>query len=1171
MKKRQNKGTFFPPRFRKIFLIMKLCTFFTLSLTFAGLASVYSQNGTLSLKINSGNLSDALIQIKDATGIQIIYNETQLEEIKCKKLIFNEEKVKSAIDRLLEESGLYCELVDEVYIIKRVPRNKEITQRTVSGKVTDRQGNPLPGVGIIIEGTSTGTSTNTDGEYTLKCPDIPNLTLIFSFIGMKTQRETVGSRTQIDVRMEEDVKEMEEVIVTGYQTILKERATGSFSTITSEHIEAKLQPDLTSILEGMMSGVVVDRKGNIEIRGISTFNAEKEPLLVVDGYPIEGDIESINPDNIENITVLKDGVAASIYGSRAANGVIVITTKRGKAGTLNVSYKGNFGVTLKPDLSALNRVSTEGYIDAELDFYNQNPNSPSMTDRNPMGRVTYLMMMVRENRLSEAEAMAEIEELKKVDGLQQVEDNFFRNHLTHKHNLMISGGSETNLFNAAINYTGERGDYIHTKNSRLILDLNNEWTPNKYVSFGAQANIVFRKDETPYQSYADILAWESSSLIQPYDNLIDPETGRPTTIFSTSPYKISTYEVTPGMKDWTYNPIENIGKEMTTNENFQARIGGKLKINLLEGLNLEVGGSWTRGNEKSQTIHDRDSYTVRIAYNDATSIKNNADHYFPDGAVVDESRAVNESYTLRTQVNFNRNFQQDKHRIMFLAGNEIRRSTYDNNVYATRLGYNPTAGSFIPVNLKDYKAGNYNSDMLFRPQFHYSSLKTGSYSYSDNRFVSWYANGSYEYDNRFIISGSIRLDLTNFFGTDPDYRYKPLWSVGGTWKIKNEKFMDAIDWLNRLNIRASYGVNGNIALNQGPFMILQVGNYNNVTGGISYSISSPANEQLRWEKTRSTNIGIDAAFLNNRINLTLDYYYKNSTDLLANDTNDPTTGFPSLMKNVGKMSNNGIEISLGADIIRNENFRWNAHYNLSHNFNKVKKYNVTRLYATNWTGSPKLVEGKPADAIYAYRYAGLNDQGHALCYNAAGEKIAMSAAQAEDLIYAGTTRPKFDMSFTNSFTWKNFNLSCMFIAKLGHKYRKDSFSGTNYLNRHVTERWREPGDEATKIYPRLQRYSSDRFYFPYSDFLIGKANYLKLRDVTLTYRLPEKLVSSVGLTNAKLYFQARNLFTVTAKGVDIDPEGAEMNESGATYDFTEQGYTSLPKRAEFYMGLSFTF
>ncbi len=1168
-------------RFYRVFLhdFLRLCRIMNpfvilmLSFAFGASAATYSQDQLVSLKLHHSDVWQLFQEVKEQTGLRFVFNEDYAKDFPAVNVTAKNEKVQDVLNKVFASSNLECRFEDDVvFIVKREMAAVAQQELSLKGKVTDQAGNPLPGVTVQVKNTQLGVATDLNGEWVLNIPETEDITLVFSFVGMKSQEIKYTGQQEINVVLQEDITEMDEVIVTGYQTILKERATGSFSTVNAERLDTKLQPNLNSVLEGMMTGVVVDRKGNIEIRGISTFNAEKSPLLVVDGYPIEGDIESINPDNIENITVLKDAVAASIYGSRAANGVIVITTKRGKAGSLNVSYKGTFGVTLKPDLSALNRVSTEGYIDAEMDLYNQNPSWFSLTDKYPMGRVSYLLTLARENQITEAEAMAEIEELKKVDGLQQVEDHLFRNYLNHQHNIRISGGSETNLFNATLNYMGERGDYAHTTGSRMILDLNNEWTPNKWVSFGAQANVVYRKNETPYQTYSDILAWEADDLVQPYDNLIDPETGKPTTIFSTSPYRIQTYESITGMKDWTYNPIEDLGKEMTYHEDLQVRIGGKLKINLLEGLNVETGGSWTRGSTMDKTVHDRDAYTVRIAYNDATSKSNNADHYFPDGAVIDESRGINESYTIRTQINFNRSFNDDKHYVYFLAGNEVRKSTYDDNVYATRLGYNPTAGSFIPVNLKDYKAGAYNSDMLFLAQYHKSSLKDGSYSYSDNRFVSWYANGSYEYDHRFIVSGSIRLDLTNFFGTDPKYRYKPLWSVGGTWKLGNEKFMESFDWLDRMNLRVSYGVNGNIALNQGPFLILGVGSYEDETGGISYEISSPANEQLRWEKTSSTNIGLDLAFFNNRLDLTLDYYYKNSTDLLANDTNDPTTGFPSLMKNVGEMSNSGIEISVGGDIINNGVIRWHSLYNLSYNFNNVKKYNVTRLYATSYTGSAKLVEGKPADALYAYRYAGLNESGNAMCYNAEGEKVLMSqATKPEDLVYAGTTRPKFDMSFTNMLSWRNLDFSCMFIAKLGHKYRKDSFSGTNYLNRHVEERWREPGDEATKIYPRLKRYSSDRFYFPYADIFVGNASYLKLRDVTLSYNMPKKWISNVGLANAKLYFQARNLFTITAKGVDIDPEVAEINETGVIGDFTEQGYTSLPKRAEFYMGLSFTF
>ena len=764
-------------------------------------ATTYSQK-LVSLDLHDSSVLQLFREVKKQTGLRFVFNEDYVKEFPAINVSAEEEDVKELLNQIFASSPLECRFEnDVVFIVKRTTPG--MPQETVSlkGKVVDQKGMPLPGVTVQIKGTSLGVATDVNGNWHLDVPATDGITIVFSFVGMKTQEVTYTGQEEMNITMQEETEDLAEVIVTGYQTILKERATGSFSTINAERLETKLQPNLNSVLEGMMTGVVVDRKGNIEIRGVSTFNAEKDPLLVVDGYPIEGDIESINPENIENITVLKDAVAASIYGSRAANGVIVITTKRGERGSLNVSYKGTFSVTLKPDLSKLNRVSTEGYIDAELDLFNQNTSWHDLTERYPFGQATYYTLLAMNGDITQAEADAKIEELKKVDGLQQVEDHLFRNYLSHSHNIRISGGSETNLFNASINYLGERGDWLYTKGSRLILDLNNEWTPNKWVTFGAQANVVYRKDEAPYQTYENFLGWEEDALIQPYDNLIDPETGEPTTIFSTPLGKIARYEAATGMKDWTYNPIENLSKEMTYNEDFQVRLSGKLKVNILEGLNIEAGGSWTRGSTMDKTVHDKDAYSVRIEYNDGTSKSNNANHYFPDGAVIDESRSINESYTIRTQINFQRAFDEEKHFVHFLAGNEVRRSTYDNNVYATRLGYNETAGSFIPINIVDYGSGAYNSDMICTSGTTYrQNLNEGSYNYTDNRFVSWYANGSYEYDNRYIVSGSIRLDLTNFFGTNPDYRYKPMWSVGGTWKIRNEKFMDSVNWLDKLDL-----------------------------------------------------------------------------------------------------------------------------------------------------------------------------------------------------------------------------------------------------------------------------------------------------------------------------------------------------------------------------------
>lgn len=1144
---------------------MKLCVLFSVILNLSVVAAGNAQQMRVTLELKDAGLNQIIEKLKEQTGLDFFYSIEKVNREQKRNIKIKNTELDKALAMIFEGTSLTYAIMEDVVVVKdalRATAPVPVDKRTVKGVVKDKSGATLPGVSVLIKGTQSGVATDINGRYEIKVDDDPNITLMFSFVGMVTKEVKARQQTELNVILESSAENLDEVIVTGYQTISKERATGAFGTISAKAMEAKLQPNLKSLLEGQATGVVLDKDGKIEIRGISTFNAVREPLIVVDGYPIEGTLESVNPENIASITVLKDGVAASIYGSRAANGVIVIATTRGQKEAFRVSYKGIVSTALRPDLSTLNRASTSDYIDAELALFNENPNAPSTTSRSPMGRVTWLMMQVREGNMSETEAMSEINELRKVDGLKQAEKHIFRNQFSHQHNLSISGGSEKNSFNAAINYLSAEKSMIHSDNSRLILDLKNDWSPSKFISLGVMANVVYTTEQQPASGWSVLLGHRTNALIQPYDNLVDPTSGRPMEIFSTSPYKIATYQNTPGMKPWTYNPIENLSKERITREDMQLRIGGNLRVNIIDGLNIEAGGVWNRGNMLTKNVSERDSYRVRLGYNDATSKSNNADHYLPDGAIVDEQRNINESWTLRTQINFNRTFDGDKHRVTFLAGNEVRQNTYDNNTLATRVGYNPTAGSFVPVNIKDINAGKYGADMLFGMNL----LNTGSYSYQDIRFVSWYGNASYEYDSRFILSGSIRLDLTNFFGTDPKYRYKPLWSVGGTYKLSEEKFF-RVDWIDRLNIRASYGINGNISLNEGPFLILSAGYFDYTTEAISYGIASPPNNQLRWEKTTSTNIGTDITLLNNRINLSLDYYFKNSTDLLARDANDPTTGFSELTRNVGQMTNSGIELAIGAEVIRNDRFMWQSSFNLSYNTNKVKEYNVTRLYAINYMDPGLLVKGKPADALYAYRFATLNDKGGVMAYRADGSIGPMPDSEVEDVVYCGTTRPKYDLSWTNTFKYKDMQLSFMLIAKLGHKYRKDAFSGVNYTNRHVSERWMKPGDETTKIYPKLTEETMDMRYFPLSDILVGNANYMKLRDVTLSYNLPKKWIQTIGLTDTRVYFQARNLFTVTAKGVDIDPETAQLGNS----PYTEYGFTSMSLRPEFYFGLSFSF
>lgn len=1039
--------------------------------------------------------------------------------------------------------------------------------QSIKGTVYDENGDPIIGASVSIPGTNYAVVTDVDGNFAFPySKSLDDKQLLVSFVGMKTLTiKLAGAKMPMKILMAPETNLLDDVIVTGYTTLSKERATGAFGTIKADKLEAKLTTNLMDRLEGQIAGVVVDKDGGMTIRGLSTLNAESAPLVVVDGYPTELSLKDLNPDNIENITVLKDAVAASIYGSRSANGVIVVTSKQGKDGRMKVSYRGTLAIKPRPDLDNLHMASSSDYIDAELELIKQSDYSYQISARaTNLSELEQLYIQQKFGQITSAEFDSQVNALRKINFLKQMEENMFRTSLDQTHNIGISGGSTTNRYNLAINYNHNRGNYINTNSDRLLIDLNNEWKPFKFLTIGVATSLNYNTQKSPnvdWQTYTDY-----DSYTKPYTQLVDAN-GNPTKLNTLSQASAQMYAGISGGKDMSFNPINEAYDNYNKTQNFTARVNAFIRWNVWDNLNAEVGGSWSRGSSTYKSIREADSYVMRLAYNNSTSISNPVNHYIPDGDMINETRYTNEYWTLRSQISYAKSF--GLHRVSFLAGNEIRQTKYDNNTYATRFGYNQVAGSFTPLNLVDLNTGVNNSDMLGGSPG--VSANYGSYSLRDNRFVSWYMNGSYEYNNRYLVSGSIRWDKTNFFGTNPKYRNKPLWSVGGTWKINNEDFFD-VEWVNRLNLRASYGLNGNISLSEGPYMILSAGSFNSTTGGVSYGISSYPNNSLRWEKTKTVNVGIDFDVLAGRLGMSFDYYNKKSTDILARDAVDPTTGTSGMMKNVGSIRNEGFEIALHGTPIRTKDFSWDVMYNVSLNKNKVLEYNVARNYSTSWAFvQPIHAKGYPMYGLFGYRYAGINDKGQVMIYDPNNEKKLASASDVDDIVYLGTSMPKTDMSLTNTFTYKNWDLSFMFIAKLGHKIRRDVFQGSNYNNRFVGQRWRQPGDEAHTDYPVLQGWNMDLFYYPFCDINTVSGNYLKLRDITLAYTFNKALLSNIGMTEARIYLQARNLFRITANDYDIDPETLEVNYSGGMGASTGAGYAVLPRDAEYYVGITFSF
>lgn len=1126
-------------------------------------------------------LSDVLGSISKQSNYKFVYtNDLKVGQIMV-SITSDNEPADKLFEKLFEPIGItYVIKGSQVVLTKRseIKTTPSQGKKEIRGVCVDyNTGETLPGVVVKNATRNTATYTDLDGNYVIEAQ--PGDVLQYTLIGMEEESATVAPNAKVlNIALKTDVLALDDVVVTGYQTLSKERATGSFTVISSKKLQNKLQPSVKSIIEGQSAGLVLTKDGEIEIRGVSTFTGVKDPLIVVDGYPLIGDgvtIESINPDNIESLTVLKDAVAASIYGARASNGVIVITTKHAAEGGFTVGYKGTYGVTLKPDLRKLNRASTEDYMDAELDLYNMNP-SRYLSNYNANARLSdyfYYLVAKDNNLMSATEADAKIAALRNNDAIQQLNDYVIRPKESQQHNVTISGGTKTNLFNGVMRYAKEYGHLVSNDNSSLTVDINNTWRPKKWFTLRIFSNVSYTTANSTKEQITNFTGYDSGGRILPYTQLYDAN-GNMTPWEPVPQRHMLTYNERDDLKPVTYHPATDLPLGTIADERLQVRMGGDISVTFTDFLSGSVGGSWVKGATKHREIFDNESFTMRTSYNMGTSRTNSTKHYIPDGGRIDENRGTIESFVIRGQLNYKQSFDDERHRITAIVGGEISKDTYERVYLPSRLGYDPVSATFNNgFNAYDFNnnIGSISNDMLFsRKPLLISSVSLGSnYALRDNRFVSWYGNGSYEFNSKYILSGSVRLDLTNFFGTDPKYRYKPTWSVGGTWKISEEDFFEDLkDTFSMFNLRASYGVNGNISLSNTPYLILSVGSYNTTTHGISYGISSYPNNQLRWERTGIIDVGLDFSLFRGRVNGTFDYYNKKSTDLIASEAIDETRGASSMAQNVGAVTNEGFEITINSDVVRGRDFIYNTILALSYNRSNVDHYLESRPYFS-WIATSKgsiMMEGYPMNGIWGGRFSHLNDKGIGQYLNSRGELVTGSQLKPEDAVFLGTIRPKYDLSWTNSFRYKNFEASFMFIGKFGHKYRKDCFNGSNYSNRHVGERWKQPGDEAHTIYPVIN--SSDYSYFPYSDVLVGNASFVRLRDFTLSYYLPDRLVNTIGLQDARVYFQTRNLFYITAKGVDIDPETFQLNTTGATSTHTEAGYSTLPLRPEFYIGLS---
>ena len=1048
-------------------------------------------------------------------------------------------------------------------------------QKEVTGKVSDADGNPLAGVTVIVKGTNRGTTTDAQGNYQIKVDAKDALT--FSYIGYADYEENVGTKTSVNVAMNEASEQLEQVVVTGYQTISKERATGSFDIISADQIE-KPTGNIASRLVGAAAGLVAtqDAYGNptFEIRGRSKLSIDAtEPLLVVDGFAIEGGFESINPNDVESVTVLKDAAAASIWGAKSANGVIVITTKNAKRDgdgtTVTVDYSGFLKVSPKMDLDYyLNRASTNDVIDYEVNNFYKWDASLWYIDPysgadyyDGMSSVYKLLNAHRLGQISEAEMNAGIAKYRQYDNTDQLKELFLQNPIVHQENVSVNIATDRTRTMSSALYQNDRKHYKTQNSEKYMVSFRNQTKLFKWLDLALNGQY----SRTASEDNVDTNAFDYA----PYEMIVD-EAGNYVPYDQVSLDYVDKF-VPKGAfpyADWTYNPLQETEGRSLKSWSTNARIQAGLTFKIWKGLNIESRVQYEMQEGRTKNYYTEDTYKVRSTVNMAATWDKNTGEVtsnLPKGGMLGQSRTQREVMTIRNQVNFNHTFAE-KHAVAVIAGIETIDNVYQEFGNPTTYGYNDetlSVGTFPNIKGSTYKNWqNSNGSYSY----------VNSFTYMTDRYFSAFGNASYTYDEKYTVSGSVRTDASNLISDDPKYRYAPFWSVGASWQLGKEQFMQDVDWVDALGVRVTYGYNGNVDKSTSFRPLIDMGTATNVaTGGYTAKVSSYANPALRWEKTRTWDVGVDFRLLKGKLFGKLDVYNKNSMDLIGSVTLPYVQGTSSMKMNTAEVSNKGFELEIGSALKISKNVSWTGNLMLSYNKNKIEKLSSSpsNAYALVYSGgSSAWMQGYDMNTIWAYKYGGLMNGGTeanpamkpTLVGKDGNQQFFNSwpAGDAMNISYEmGTSVAPWTMAFSTAFQVYDFDISMIVTGKFGHKFMRTGFnypgiSGNSIPNRYYNEIL---NCDPNQMIPMPQTEVETRYYFwdrfhPYMSYLAENAGHIRLQELSVAYNLPKKAAKWLGVRNLKVYAQANNPFSIYFNDYDEDPEFAYGNmRLQASYTF----------------------
>lgn len=1166
-------------------------------------ASVQS-GGKISLKMQDASLVNILEEFRKQSGYNFMYNEKYVKSMDRISLDIDDYTIEAAMKEILKNTGLEYKIQDNIIILQE-SRAIQTSSRRVKGIVKDDSGQIIPGATVLIEGTTIGVSTNIEGRFVLDLPAGASR-LKVTFVGMEPKIVKLDEGAEdLVIVLQPQVDELDEVVITGYTRTTKEKTVGSVAVVKRDVFENKVVPTIDNLLQGVVAGVNVQPKSGrpgesakIRIRGTSTITGNAEPLWVVDGVPLQNNIPKIqtslirdgdynaifsngvggvNPNDIENITILKNAAACALYGARAAGGVIVVTTKKGKIGKMMVNYSANVSVDVKPQRD-MNLMNSREKIEWEKELWDEfSAKGYAQSSHYPVIGIVGIVRSGQEQfkEMSSAGREAYLEELKNTN--TDWIDLLYRTAISQNHHLSLSGGKEGYTYYLSFGYSKDNGVIKTTDYDRYTINANVNLRPDERWNIRLGLDIASQGSNGP------------SMQVDPYKY----------TYFA-NPYEKPYHEDGTYAADNTYYTLlkVNVGRDPvipangfnvlrelyeTSNETRNTQTSARLDVdfNITDKLMFSGTGSFSFTNDDSDNINGKDTYA---AYQDRLAFDSGRqDRLY--GSIL-QAAARNTSYSFKGVFSYHNVFAYD-HSLSVLAGSEIQQEKAK-SIFEKRYGYDPVTGnSSIPLPPRPTTGDRIDYDQVIA--FGAAVDALSGQMKTEDRMASFYASLDYDFRTKYILGLSFRTDGSNNFGSDE--QFNPNWSAGVGWHLAKEAFMEPLKpVLSTLSLKLSMGYTGTISKDAKPNLIMDYVSTFRKTDTESYrmgSISNPPNPHLRWEKKKDMTLTVDFGLFNNRITGLFEAYYSLTSDAVTSVNITQTTGFRQQSFNTSKLENRGLEGTLNIQALRGKDYSLNINVNVGWNRNKLKEY----YSPTGVNYSDKCV-GYPLNAIFGGKYTGIDPETGIYKFQLRPDAVI---TDKKDLVtsdnyyfYLGTGDAPVVGGFSVQGSYKGFSLSVSGTYKLGaHIINRVSspvdassldsyFSGdvtkeeyftwhndlyTNHLNvrKEVVNRW-TPENRTGVKYPRL----IDRFGTVVGDngeplylsqenptsieitngALLENVSFLKLNTVTFSYTFSQKLLKRMAINSLSINASVQNILTVTNySGIDPEAPGATYPQS----------------------------